>query len=342
MGCLFLLLLDMEKVQLGKSDLHISPIVFGAWAIGGMSWGGTDDEDALAAMHHSLDLGITSIDTAPVYGLGHSEKVVGKLVNEVGRDKVEILTKFGLNWKTTKGEYLFDGTSPGGSPQKVYSYAGKDGIIQELEDSLRLLNTDYVDLYQIHRPDSGTPIEETMEALSQLVEQGKVRAVGVSNHSVDLMKRAESVIPIASSQSPYSMIYRKIEKDIVPHCLKEGIGILAYSPLQRGLLTGKITPEYKFGEDDHRPTTRWFKEPNLSRTNEMLQKIKPIADDHGRSLGQLVLNWTLQRQGITSLLVGARNAEQATQNAQSLDFKLSDSEIKLIDEEMEKVVIENV
>ncbi|MEP1096231.1 MAG: aldo/keto reductase [Cyclobacteriaceae bacterium] len=331
----------MEKVQLGKSDLHISQIVFGAWAIGGVAWGKCDDDDALAALKQSIDLGITSIDTAPMYGLGHSEKIVGKLVKDVGRDKVEILTKFGLNWKTQKGEYLLDRAGPDGVQKQVYSYAGKDGIIQELEDSLKLLNTDYVDLYQIHRPDATTPIEETMEAVQELIQQGKVRAFGVSNHSVDLMKRAEMIAPIASSQSPYSMIYRKIEKDIVPHCVENGIGILAYSPLQRGLLTGKITSDYKFAEDDHRPTTKWFKEPNLSRTNEFLQKIKPIADNRGFTLGQLVINWTLQRQGITAALVGARNQDQAAQNAKSLDFTLSEEEIKEINAELEKVVIED-
>ncbi|MEQ9402669.1 MAG: aldo/keto reductase [Cyclobacteriaceae bacterium] len=330
----------MDKVQLGKSDLQISPIVFGAWAIGGMAWGGTDDDDALEAMQHSLDLGITTIDTAPVYGLGHSEKVVGQFVKEVGRDKVEILTKFGFNWKTTKGEFMFEGAQPGGPTEKVHFYAGKDGIIQEVEDSLRLLNTDYIDLYQIHRPDANIPIEETMEAVEELIQQGKVRAVGVSNHAVDLMVRAEKVVPIASSQSPYSMVYRKIEKDIIPHCIENDIGILAYSPLQRGLLTGKITSDYQFKEDDHRPTTRFFKEPNRSRTNEFLQKIKPIADDHNASLSQLVINWTLQRPGITAALVGARNQDQATQNAKSLDFQLSDDERELINTELEKVVIE--
>lgn len=330
----------MEKVQLGESDLRISPMVFGAWAIGGMAWGGTDDNDALKAMRQSLDLGISTIDTAPVYGLGHSEKIVGDFVKEVGRDKVEILTKFGFNWRTTKGEFMFDGAAPGGPTEKIYFYTGKEEIMQELENSLRLLGTDYIDLYQIHRPDANVPIEETMEAVEQMIQQGKVRAVGVSNHSVQLMKRAEKVVQIAASQSPYSMIYRKIEKDIVPHCLMKDIAILAYSPLQRGLLTGKFTSDYKFGEDDHRPTTRWFKEPNLTRTNDLLEKISPIANSHNKTLGQVVLNWTLQRPGITALLVGARNAEQALENAKALDFELFDEDIRFIDTEMEKVVIE--
>ena len=330
----------MEKVRLGKTDIMISPIVFGAWAIGGWKWGGTDDTEAMKAMIKSVDLGATSIDTAPVYGLGHSEKIVGKLIDEVGREKVEILTKFGLNWKVDKGEYVFDSSEPGGKPHKIFSYAAKDGIIQELEDSLKRLNTDYIDLYQIHRPDPYTPIEEIMEAAEELVTQGKVRAIGLSNHSVELMQRAESKTLIASSQSPYSMVYRKIEKDIIPHCLDEEIGILAYSPLQRGLLTGKITSDYIFAEDDHRPSTRFFKEPNLTRTNDFLARIKPIADGYGVTLGQLVINWTVQRKGITAVLVGARNEQQVEQNSKSLSFQLSKNEIEQIDKEVEALEIE--
>ncbi|WP_462252927.1 aldo/keto reductase [Ekhidna sp.] len=327
----------MQKVQLGKSDLKISPIVFGAWAIGGQAWGGNDDRDAMEAMKTSFDLGVTSIDTAPVYGFGHSESLVGKAIQELGRDNVEILTKFGFNWKVEKGEYQFP-TSDGG---KTYAYAGRDGITQEVEDSLRRLGTDYIDLYQIHRPDATTPVEETMEVLKELQEQGKIRAIGMSNHTVELMKRADQIIDLASTQSPYSMVYRKIEKDIIPYCLEDQVGILAYSPLQRGLLTGKITSDYVFKGDDHRPNTKWFKEPNRSRTNEFLQKIKPIADEHGVPLAQLVINWTIQRPGITAALVGARNAQQAEENAKSMSFELSKDEIERINAELEKVVIDH-
>lgn len=328
----------MQKVQLGKSDLKISPIVFGAWAIGGSAWGGNDDQHALEAIKTSFDLGVTSIDTAPIYGYGHSETLVGKALKELGRENVEVLTKFGINWHTTKGEFYFDGEARGKS-YKVHAYAGKDGIIQEVEDSLRRLNTDYIDLLQIHRPDATTPIEETMEVLKELQQQGKIRSIGMSNHTVEMMKRADKVIDLASTQSPYSMVYRKIEKDIVPYSIDDNVGILAYSPLQRGLLTGKITSDYQFKGDDHRPNTKWFKEPNRSRTNDFLQKIKPIADDHGVPLAQLVINWTIQRPGITAALVGARNSEQASENAKSISFTLSDQEMATINEELEKVVI---
>lgn len=328
----------MDKVQLGNSELSISPIVFGAWAIGGMAWGGNDDKDALEAMHASLDQGITSIDTAPVYGFGHSEELVGKFLKEVGRDKLEVLTKFGFNWKTTKGEFAFD--APGGG--RTYAYAGKDGIIQEVDDSLKRLKTDYIDLYQIHRPDETTPIDETMSVLKDLQQEGKIRAIGMSNHSVEKMKQASETILLASTQSPYSMVYRKIEKDIIPYCIEENVGILAYSPLQRGLLTGKITSDYVFNGDDHRPGTKFFKEPNRTRTNEFLQKIKPIAETHDVSLAQLVINWTIQRPGITAALVGARNAEQSIENAKSMSFQLTNEEIQHINSELDKVVIEDI
>ncbi|MEM9339312.1 MAG: aldo/keto reductase [Bacteroidota bacterium] len=330
----------MDKVQLGKSDVFVSPITFGAWAIGGWMWGGTDDDEAMKAMRKSFEMGVTSIDTAPVYGLGHSEKVVGDFVKEVGRDHVEILTKFGWNWKLGKGEHLMDGAPPGGEDQKIYSYAGKDGIVQEVEDSLRRLNTDYIDLYQIHRPDPHTPVEEMMEACLSLHKEGKIRAFGVSNMSVELMKEAEGLMNVASSQSPYSMVYRKIEKDIIPHCQEKEIGILAYSPLQRGLLTGKIKSGHVFAEGDHRAKNRFFQEPNLTRTNEFLDKIKPIAAAHDATLGQLVINWTVQRSGITTALVGARNSAQAEQNAQALSFVLTAEELSQIDSELGHLTIE--
>lgn len=330
----------MNKVQLGNSDLHISPIAFGAFAIGGWRWGNTDDKEALNALRTGLEHGISSIDTAPVYGLGHSEKLVGDLVKEVGRDKVEILTKFGWNWKMNKGEYVMDGAEPGKETKKIYSYSGKDGIMMEVEDSLRRLNTDYIDLYQLHRPDGITPIGEVMDALLELRKQGKIRAIGVSNCTVAQMEEAESVLELASTQSPYSMVYRKIEKDIVPHSLENNIGILGYSSLQRGLLTGKIKPDHQFGEEDARGGNRFFQEPNLTRTNQFLDKIKPIAESHNATLGQLVINWTLQRPGITCALVGARNSEQMAQNAGSLSFSLSGEEVDQINQELGKLVIE--
>jgi len=331
----------MEKRKLGKSEVEVTPIVFGAWAIGGWMWGGTDDELAMEAMKASFDHGVSSIDTAPVYGLGHSEKVVGKFIKEVGRDNVEVLTKFGWNWDMKAGEPKMKGSWPGGPEMDIYSSMKKEVILREAEDSLKRLGIDCIDVYQLHRPDATTEIEEVAEAALQLQEEGKIKAFGLSNCGVDLMERVEKIMPLASNQPPYSMVYRKIEKDILPFCIENQVGILAYSPLQRGLLTGKITSDYVFGEGDHRSNNKFFKEPNLSNTNGFLEKIKPIALDHGVTLAQLVINWTVRREGITTALVGARNAKQASENAGAMSFHLSDEEITLINTELEKVVIDH-
>ena len=330
----------MEKVQLGKSDLQITPIVFGAWAIGGWMWGGNDDREAIGAIHKCLDLGITSIDTAPVYGFGHSEMLVGKALKGVQRDKIEILTKYGLRWDTDQGTFHFESQMADGKEVRIMKYGGKDGIIHEVEESLKRLQTEYIDLYQIHWHDPSTPIEETMMAMQQLLKEGKIRAVGVCNYNAEWMAEAEKTTALASNQVPYSMVLRDIEKDVVPYVSEHGNGILAYSPLQRGLLTGKITSDFQFDEGDHRPGTKYFQEPNLSRTNDFLEKIRPIAERHNASLAQLVIQWTLKQPGITAAMVGARNESQVAQNAASLDFLLSDQELKEINDHLDQLVIE--
>ncbi len=330
----------MKKVKLGKSDVEITPMVFGAWAIGGWMWGGSDDKEAVTAIKTSIDHGITSIDTAPIYGFGHSEKIVGEAVKSYSRDKVQLLTKFGMRWDTKEGDFYFESKKNDGTPVNINKYAGKQSIINECEESLKRLGTDYIDLYQIHWPDKTTPIEESFEAVAQLKKEGKIRSAGVSNYSVDQMKVAHSVTPLASNQVPYSMVLRDIEKKVVPFCIDNGIGILAYSPLQRGLLTGKITSDYKFNEGDHRKSTKYFQEPNLSRTNAFLDEIKPIAEKHDATLAQLVINWTLQQPGITSVLVGARNKEQVAQNAQALSFDLDAEIVEEITEKLNGLQID--
>src|SRR6202166_2120744 len=210
----------MEYRQLGNTDLKLSVITFGAWAIGGWMWGGAEREDALDAIWASYDYGVTNIDTAPIYGQGLSEEIVGEAIRGLPRDKVQVLTKFGMRWNETKGALAFKSTDNAGSPIDVYKYAGKESIIRECEDSLRRLGTDYIDLYQIHWPDSTTPVAETMAALAQLLRQGKIRAAGVSNYSADLMAEAEKTLCLASNQVPYSMVERSIEEELVPYCLK--------------------------------------------------------------------------------------------------------------------------
>jgi aryl-alcohol dehydrogenase-like predicted oxidoreductase len=325
----------MEYRQLGESGLSASAITFGAWAIGGWMWGGAERKDAVDAIRASYDQGVTSIDTAPIYGQGLSEEIVGEALAGIPRDKVQIMTKYGMRWDEKKGEFGFRSQDNDGRPLEVYKYAGKDSIVKECEDSLRRLRTDHIDLYQIHWPDSTTPVDETMEAVGQLLRQGKIRAAGVSNYNVELMDRAEKTISLASDQVPFSMVNRGIEQDLVPWCIRNKKAILAYSPLQRGLLTGKIRPGHSFGEGDTRAGSKFYKPENVMRINAFLDQLRPMAEARSASLAQLVIRWTLERPGITIALVGARDAAQAVQNARAIDVKLSPEEILFINRQLE-------
>jgi aryl-alcohol dehydrogenase-like predicted oxidoreductase len=221
-----------------------------------------------------------------------------------------------------------------GQDVDVYKYASRDSIIKECEDSLKRLGTDYIDLYQQHWPDVTTPISETMEAVQRLIEQGKVRAAGVSNYSVAQMEEAEKTIKLASNQVPYSMLRRDIEKEVVPYCQQHDLGILVYSPLQLGLLTGKMKPGQHFDASDLRSTNRLFKPEAVTAVNAFLNKIRPLAETKNATLGQLVLRWTLAQPGITVALVGARNPEQAAQNAKAMDVQLSFEEVDFINKQL--------
>jgi aryl-alcohol dehydrogenase-like predicted oxidoreductase len=332
----------MEYVILGKTNVKVTRLTFGAWAIGGWMWGGADKKDALKAIHKSIDLGITSIDTAPAYGFGLSEEIVGEAVRGVRKD-VQILTKYGLIWDTKIGKFYFNTTDNNGKPASIYRYAGKDSVINECEQSLKRLRTDYIDLLQIHWSDPTTPIQETMEAMDILIKSGKIRAAGVCNYNLEEMKTAHACAynpgemktaagftSLASNQVPYSMLKRDIEKDIVPWCIENNVSILAYSPLQRGLLTGKIKTGHKFNEGDSRPATPYYRDSNIIKTNEFLEKLKPVAADKNATLTQLVLRWTMQMPGITVVLAGARNPEQIQENAGALNLKLDEDEMKQI------------
>lgn len=327
----------MEYRKLSTSDLELSEITFGAWAVGGWMWGGTERKDAIEAIKAGYDLGVTSIDTAPVYGQGLSEDIVGEAIKGLPRDKVQILTKYGMRWDLDKGTLAFKTKNNDGEDIDVYKYAGRESIIKECENSLKLLGTDYIDLYQIHWPDVRTPIQETMEAVAQLIKQGKVRYAGVSNYSVDEMKEAGLYVDLVSNQVPYSMVKRDIEADVVPYSIKNNIAIIAYSPLQRGLLSGKMKPGYQFGEGDHRAGLYYFKDENLKRTNEFLDKIKPLASEKNATLAQLVIRWTIDQPGITIALVGARNAQQSIQNAKAIGIKMTKEDIAFINAELAKL-----
>lgn len=324
----------MEYRSLNDSILKLSAITFGAWAAGGWMWGKTDRNDAIEAIRASYDEGVTSIDTAPVYGQGSSEQIVGEAIKGIPRDKVQILTKFGMRWDLTKGNLAFKSKNNDGKDIDIYKYAGKESIIEECNNSLQRLGTDYIDLYQIHWPDITTPIDETMDAVAELIQQGKVLHAGVCNYNTAQMQEAEQTIHLVSNQVPFSMVNRGIEEKMIPYSVAHNKSILAYSPMERGLLTGKMTPGYKFAEGDHRASNKFFTDESILKTNAFLQKIKPLADSKNATLAQLVIRWTLQRPGITIALVGSRNKEQAVQNAKAMNVLLTPDEINFINEQL--------
>ena len=329
----------MKYNKLGQSGVEISELAFGAWAIGGWMWGGADSNEAVKAIETAIGNGMTTIDTAAVYGFGLSEELVGKAIKKK-RQTVQILTKFGLTWTEKKGEFFFSSKGNDGKDLDIYKYSSKEKVIADCDLSLKRMGTDYIDLYQIHWADSTTPVSETMEALELLIKKGKIRAGAVCNYSAALMSEAGKTFAIASNQVPYSMVNRAIEKDIVPHCLEKNIGIIVYSPLQRGLLTGKIKEGHKFNEGDSRPTTIYYKEPNFSRIMHLTDALHEIAQDLNVSLSQLVLNWTIQQPGITCVLAGARNSAQVLDNVKAADFRLSNEDISRINDLLVNIQIE--
>ena len=329
----------MKYRTLGQSDIKVSELAFGAWAIGGWLWGGADSNDAIKAIETAIDNGMTTIDTAAVYGFGLSEELVGKATRG-RRDKVQILTKFGLTWNEKKGEFFFKTQNNTGKDTDIYKYSSKDKVISDCDQSLKRLGTDYIDLFQIHWADPTTPVSETMEALDFLVGKGKIRAGAVCNYSGELMAEATKTFMIASNQVPYSMVNRAIELDVVPQCIEKNIGILAYSPLQRGLLTGKIKHGHMFNEGDNRPSTIYYKEPNISRILKLIDKLKVISDELNITISQLVLNWTIQQPGITCALAGARNASQVLDNVKAADFKLPEDVISGINKNLSALKLE--
>ncbi len=329
----------MEYRKIGESDLKLSAITFGGWAAGGWMWGHTERADAVEAIRAAYQQGVTSIDTAPIYGQGTSEEIVGEAIKGIPRDKVQIITKYGMRWEGSKGDFAFKSKDNQGKDIDIYKYAGRLSIIKECEDSLRRLRTDYIDLYQIHWPDSTTPIAESMNAVDTLIREGKVRYAGVSNYNIEQLEEAGKYVNVVSNQVPYSMVNLGIELDVVPYCMANNKAILAYSPLQRGLLTGKIKPGHAFQEGDHRASLYFFTDENIKRTNQFLQKIKPIADSKKVTLSQLVLRWTIEQPGITIALAGARNAEQSIANAKAGEVKLSNDELLEIDSHLSSLEI---
>lgn len=327
----------MEYRTLGNTDLKLSTITHGAFAIGGTMWGGNEKKDSIESIHASLDYGVTSIDTAPFYGFGLSEEMIGQAIKGKDRSNIQLLTKFGLVWDGSnegKGEFFFD-AEENAKKIPVYKYAAKSSVIKEVEESLKRLGTDYIDLLQLHWPDNSTAISETMEAMELLIQQGKIRAAGVSNYSVTQLEEANKTLKLVSNQVSYSMLNRTIENDLVPYALENDLGIIVYSPMERGLLTNKYFNESKLKEDDHR--NGYFSQFDLDRVKSFLQTIEPIAKSKDATLAQLVLRWTSLQPAISVVLAGARNAEQAIANAKALEIKLSTDELQLINNALLKL-----
>lgn len=315
---------DMLTRPIGASGIEASAIGLGTWAIGGWMWGGTDEAKSIAAIQTSIDEGVSLIDTAPAYGQGVAEDIVGKAIKG-RRDKVVLATKCGLVWHTQKGNHFFDYDD-----KPVHRYLGKDSIIHEVEQSLKRLGTDYIDHYITHWQDPTTPIAETMEALEALKTQGKIRSVGASNTSADDISAYVAAGQLDAIQEEYSMVKRDIEGTLLPVAMAAGVSALSYSSLALGLLSGKMGPDRKFEGDDQRKDNPRFSASNRLKIAALMEQIKPVADAHNATLAQTVIAWTIQQPGITFSLCGARTADQARENAAAGRLRLSDEDLNAI------------
>jgi methylglyoxal reductase len=316
---------EMLKRQIGRSGIETSVIGLGTWAIGGWMWGGTDEADSISAIRAAMDAGVSLIDTAPAYGQGLAEEIVGKAI-EGRRDQVVLATKCGLIWHARKGNHFFDYDG-----QPVHRHLGSDSIVHEIEQSLKRLRTDYIDHYITHWQDPTTPISETMEALEKLKAQGKIRSIGASNTSTAEVEAYAVAGQIDAIQEEYSMVKRCIETTLLPICLEHGISVLSYSSLALGLLSGTIGPDREFTGDDHRRGNPRFSLENRRKVAAFMNEIAPLAADLGATKAQLVIAWTLQQHGISFSLCGARNPQQAIENAKAGRLRLSPDAIAAID-----------
>ena len=311
----------MQTRVLGNSDLNITPLGLGTWAIGGeqsrYNWGPQDDMESMSAIHCALDLGVNWIDTAPIYGNGRSEEVVGLALAGVSR-KPYLFTKCSLVWNN-------DGT--------VSNILKARSLKRECENSLRRLRADKIDLYQIHWPNPDADIEEGWKALAELQGEGKVRWIGVSNFDVGQLKRAQAIAPVTSLQPPYSAVRRDSEKELLPFCGRENIGVIVYSPMQAGLLSGRMTRERiaEFSETDWRRAAKEFKEPNLTRNLEIQDKFALVGAQHGHTAAVAALAWVLRHKEVTGAIVGARRPSQVEGFIAAMDFRLSEEEEKDLD-----------
>lgn len=311
----------METRQFGKTGMRITPIGFGAWAIGGgnweFGWGPQDDQQSIAAIRRAIDLGMNWIDTAAVYGLGHSEEIVGQAIKGMAQ-RPYIFTKCSMVW----------------NDQGQISHSLKaDSIRREAENSLRRLGIDVIDLYQIHWPDPDPEIEEGWSTLAALKREGKVRHIGVSNFNVEQLRRAEAIAPVETLQPPCSLLERDVERDVLPYCLERQIGVIVYSPMYSGLLTGAMTRERiaRMPEDDWRKRDPQFQEPLLTRNLELVERLRQVAARYGRTPGEVAIAWTLRLPAVTGAIVGARSPEQVAGIIGAGEFRLTDEAAREIE-----------
>lgn len=324
----------MRTRPLGKSGIEASVVGFGAWAIGGWMWGGASEADAIRAIHAALDAGINLIDTAPIYGFGHSEEVVGKALAD-RRDRAVIATKCGMVANTKLGAPKFRSTGLGASPTghidiRIFNHPAS--IRDEVDWSLKRLQTDHIDLYQTHWQDPTTPNDETMDALLSLKQAGKIRAIGVCNATIEHMRQYASRGQLDSDQEKFSMIDRKLEAEQLPYCREHDVAVLAYSPLAMGMLTGKIGPERQFADGDIRGKQPRFSRENRQRVADMLRELEPIAARNRLTLTQLVIAWTADQGGVTHVLCGARTPGQVQENAAAGNAVLPAGELQAASE----------
>lgn len=313
----------MQIRQLGKTDMRLTTVGLGTWAMGGpweYGWGPQDDEEAVTSILEALDQGINWIDTAPAYGLGHSEELLGRALRQT-KHKPYIATKCGILWNDKRERVV---------------HLKRDSVRRECHDSLRRLGVERIDLYQMHWPDPEPDIEEAWEEMARLAEEGKVRYIGVSNFSVQQMERVAPIHPISSFQPPYSMLHREAERDLLGYCAQHEIGVIVYSPMQRGLLTGAFSRERlaALAPDDHRRRAPEFQEPQFGATLELVEGLKKIAQRNGKTVSQLAVSWVLRRSEVTAAIVGARRPGQIVETAPASDWNLGKKDI----EEIEKLL----
>jgi aryl-alcohol dehydrogenase-like predicted oxidoreductase len=313
----------LQKARFGKTDMEITPVGFGAWAIGGggwaAAWGPQDDDEAVGAIRRAVELGINWVDTAAVYGLGHSEKLVAlALKGFPDADRPYVFTKCSLVWDENR---------------KISNVLKKDSVKRECEDSLKRLRTDVIDLYQIHWPRPDEEIEEGWAALAELKDEGKVRHIGVSNFDAGQMGRANAVAPVETLQPPYNMLRRDIEAEILPYASENDIGVIVYSPMASGLLTGKMTRERveNMPADDWRRNNEQFNDPKLSQNLDLVERLREIGERHEKSPAEIAIAWTLRHPAVSAAIVGGRRPDQVDGIVGAADFRLSESEVEEVE-----------